>query len=158
MNRARIVGVLISVLPLLNVSSVAAQTNPRLGTWKLNVAKSKYEGAPPPKSETRTYTAASDGAVTLTASTVLKDGTIVTTSYTAQYDGKPYPYKGVNGDMITVKVVDAYQTDSTVTKGGKVVQTARSRVSTDGRTLTVITEGTDARGNASNSTRVYDKQ
>jgi hypothetical protein len=40
------------ILPL----TVRAQSgDPSLGTWQLNVAKSKFEPGPAPKSETRTY-------------------------------------------------------------------------------------------------------
>ena len=38
-----------------------AQTDPFIGTWKLNLAKSKYSPGPPPKSQTATYDAAGDG-------------------------------------------------------------------------------------------------
>jgi len=42
-------GVLLG-LDIVNASAQA--TDPRLGTWKLNVAKSKYEPGPAPKSLT----------------------------------------------------------------------------------------------------------
>ena len=38
-----------------------AQANPRIGTWKLNVAKSTYQQGKAPSSETRTYLATDDG-------------------------------------------------------------------------------------------------
>jgi hypothetical protein len=38
-----------------------AQENPFLGTWKLNVAKSKFNPGPAPKSLTRTITADGSG-------------------------------------------------------------------------------------------------
>jgi hypothetical protein len=158
MNPVLILSVLVLTLPLPRVHSTSGRANPRLGTWKLNVAKSKYDGAVRATSETRTYSAVSDDTITVTGHAMLADGTIQTTSYAAKYDGKPYPYKGVIGDMIKVKVVDAYETYVTVTLSGKVVQTARSRVSIDGRTLTLVTTGTDAAGKAFSSTRVYDKQ
>jgi hypothetical protein len=158
MNRVLILGVLALGLPLLNAQPTSAQANPRLGTWKLNVAKSKYEGISAAKSETRTYSRAADGATALTADAILADGTTQATNYTAKYDGKPYPYRGANGDTISVKVVDPFTTDSTVTGGGKVVQTAHSQVSADGKTLTLTTKGTDKVGKAFSSTRVYDKQ
>jgi len=42
-------------------------------------------------------------------------------------------------------------------KGGKVVTTGRSIVSTDGKSRTVTTTTTDANGKKTTSTRVYDK-
>ena len=38
-----------------------AQDNPFLGTWKLNTAKSKFEGAPAPQTLTRTVVAQGNG-------------------------------------------------------------------------------------------------
>jgi hypothetical protein len=93
MNRVLVLGVLALVMPVLATQSISAQANPRLGTWKLNVTKSKYEGTAPAKSETRTYSAAADGATTLMATATLADGSTQTTNYTAKYDGKPYPLK-----------------------------------------------------------------
>jgi hypothetical protein len=45
----------------VTAGSLVAQANPFVGTWKLDVAKSKYEGAPAPKSLTRTVTAEGAG-------------------------------------------------------------------------------------------------
>ena len=41
------------VLTLFFIGSLSAQTDPFLGTWKLNVKKSKFVPGPPRKSETR---------------------------------------------------------------------------------------------------------
>ena len=38
--------------------SASAQGDPLLGTWVLNVAKSKYTPGPPPKEQTTTFEAA----------------------------------------------------------------------------------------------------
>jgi hypothetical protein len=158
MNRALTLGVLAIVLTVPSAPSLLAQANPRVGTWKLNVAKSKFDGTATEKSETRVYTTSPDGAITLNASAVLADGTTQTTSFTAKYDGKPYPYKSASADTITIVAADGYVTDSTMTKGGKPVQTSHATVSKDGKTLTLMTKGTNPMGKAFSSTRVYDKQ
>jgi hypothetical protein len=118
----------------------------------------KYEGTAPQKSETRIYSSAADGAITLSANAVLADGTTQTTNFTAKYDGKPYPYKSSNGDTISIIAADGYATDSTIKKGASVVQTSHGTVSKDGKTLTLVTKGTDPMGKAFSSTRIYDKQ
>ena len=158
MNRALILGILAFVLTVPGAPSLLAQANPRIGTWKLTVAKSKYEGTSVEKSETRTYVAAAGGAISLNATAVLADGTRQTTSFTAKYDGKPYPYKSASADTIKIVASDGYVTDSTMTKGGKPVQTSHATVSKDGKTLTLMTKGTNSMGKAFSSTRVYDKQ
>jgi len=71
-------------LSLLVLSSVPllAQDNPFVGIWKLNLAKSKFEPGPAPKSQTRTV--CQDGALTLMESAA--DGTH---SYSyCQYTGR----------------------------------------------------------------------
>jgi hypothetical protein len=54
--------------------------------------------------------------------------------------------------------VDANTTRQTYKNGGKVTATQTSAVSADGKTRTVSTKGTDARGQAIDSVAVYEKQ
>jgi len=51
--------VAIIVLAVVGSGSLYAQSNPLVGTWKLNVAKSKFDPGPGPKSMTRTVEAQS---------------------------------------------------------------------------------------------------
>jgi hypothetical protein len=75
------------------------------------------------------------------------------------YDGKPYPTTGVPGiDSSAYTRVDANIVKFTRMNAGKVVQTGSHVVSSDGKTLTVITWGTDASGREINNVAVYDKQ
>src|SRR5437867_1646033 len=77
-----------AVVGILALScSVSAQTDPNVGTWKLNLAKSKYNGANAPKSSTVVVESAGQG-IKVTSTTVLADGTTRTIAYTANYDGK----------------------------------------------------------------------
>src|ERR1700752_5336098 len=80
-----------------------------IGTWKLNLAKSKYDPASlAPKSQTTKNEAAPDG-VKQTADIVDSTGKMIHTEYTAKYDGKDYPVKGdPNRDTVSVKKVDDY--------------------------------------------------
>ena len=64
-----------------------------LGTWKLNVAQSKFSPGPAPKSSTVTFKAAGQG-VSAVIDGVGPDGAKVHWEYTANFDGKPYPVKG----------------------------------------------------------------
>lgn len=67
-----IVGVAICVVTTFP-PGVFAQTDSFLGTWTLNVAKSKYSPGPPPKAQTSTYEAAGQG-VKVTAKGTGADG------------------------------------------------------------------------------------
>ena len=133
---------------------VLAQANPRIGTWKLNVAKSTYQQGQPPSSETRTYLATDDGGLQLTADALLSSGTKQPSGYRAKFDGKDYPYSGIAGDTIAI-TGDGWVSDSTIKMAGKVTQTSHSVISKDGKTMTQTTK--TASGQAM-STRVYNKQ
>jgi hypothetical protein len=134
-----------------------AQTN--IGTWKLNVAKSKYNAGTAPKSSIFTSVAAGAG-VKITLDSVAADGTASHSVYTAKYDGKDNPIVGSNasGDIIARTRVDANTTKSIYKKGGKVTVTQTAVVSSDGKTMTITAKGTNAAGQPVDSVTVYDKQ
>ena len=73
-----------------------AQSNPLIGTWELNLAKSKYSGASPPRSTTLPFTAEGQN-LALTADTIDAQGQMVKTVFSHIYDGKPHPTTGVPG-------------------------------------------------------------
>src|SRR6266436_5965307 len=159
--RALAFEVLISFAVVLGVGfvSVSAQTtDPRMGTWKLNVAKSQFSPGPPPQSLTVKVEPSGQGEK-VTAEFVNADGTRTTTQYTANFDGKDYPLTGSRiADTVSLKRIDARTTVRTDKKGGKVAQTLRRVVSQDGKTMTVTTKGTNAEGQAVNNVAVFNKQ
>lgn len=129
-----------------------------LGTWKLNVAESKYDPGPAPKEQTLTYEAAGR-AVRVTSQTVDPQGTNVLIQYTATYDGVDYPVSGgVDFDTTSLKRIDAFTVEGTRKLAGKVVQTFRRVVSQDRKRMTITTTGTNARGQRINNVVVYDRQ
>jgi hypothetical protein len=78
----------------VGLGHVSAQaSNPRLGTWKLNVEKSKYHPGPAPQSVTMKIEAAGEGEKATTEG-VNAAGVPTKTEYTAQYDGKDTPMTG----------------------------------------------------------------
>jgi hypothetical protein len=132
--------------------------DPRLGTWKLNVAQSKFSPGPPPQSLTVTVEAAGKGEK-VTAEFVNADGSRTSSEYTANFDGKDYPLTGSQiADTVSLKRINARTTVRTDKKGGKVAQTLRRVVSQDGKTMTVTVKGTNAQGQAVNNVDVFDKQ
>jgi len=108
----------------VDIANLSAQaSDPRMGTWKLNVAKSKYSPGPAPRSMTLKVEPSSQGEK-VTAEFVNTDGTRTTSQYTANFDGKDYPFTGsAVADTVSLKRIDARTTDRTDTKGGKVAQT-----------------------------------
>jgi hypothetical protein len=147
-------------LSLVASGLLLAQNNTQLGTWKLNLAKSKFSPGPAPKSETLTVEAQGDGA-RYSFEGVAADGGRITCSFTTNYDGKDSPTSGVcanGGDTAALKRVDANTMTATLKKAGKVVLTVRDVVSKDGRVSTAALKGTNEQGQPTSATEVWDKQ
>jgi hypothetical protein len=150
----------ITFLAVAGSSALRAQSNPLVGTWKLDVTKSKYDPGPTPKSLTRTVEAQGDG-VKYTFEGVAADGKPIAYGFTATFDGKDNPVTGsmANGaDTISAKRIDANHYVATQKKGGKVVGTSKVAVSKDGKVTTVDITGTNASGEKEHDVQVYDKQ
>ena len=154
--RARISWTTLGVI--VAAALLAAQADPRVGTWNLNVDKSKYSPGPAPKSQVLTIEAAGD-AEKVTSESVSATGQKSSTTYTAPYDGKPHPLKGSEiADTVTLKRVDSHTTERVDSKAGKSVQTYSRVVSKDGKTMTVTVKGTDAKGQAVSNVVVFEKK
>ncbi len=150
----------IFVLAAIACAPAFAQTNPATGTWKLNLEKSSYNPGPAPKSLTRTLEAQGDN-VKYSFEGISAEGTGVAYGFTATFDGKESPITGSmpgGADSISIKRIDANTFESTLTKAGKVIGTAKSEVSKDGKVTTVTAQGKNADGQPSTSSAVYDKQ
>jgi hypothetical protein len=151
------------VLSLLVLCSgpMFAQDNPFVGTWKLNLAKSKFDPGPAPKSLTRTIVAQGNGAK-YTLDGVAADGKPFSYSFTVKYDGKDYPVTGTGmpggADTIAIKLVGTNKAEATEKKGGKEVGKAEAEVSEDGKVSTVKIKGKTLDGKEFHSEAVYDKQ
>lgn len=143
----------------LLIGSGFAQSDPQVGLWRLNVAKSKYSPGPAPKSATTIIEAVGAGTK-VTVDQVMPDGTKRHWEFTANYDGKDSPVTGNNPDvdMVARTRIDANTVQTVSKKGGKVTTTQTSAVSSDGKTRTVTTKGVNASGQQVNNVAVYEKQ
>ena len=143
----------------LAVQAPAQTGDPFVGTWRLNVSKSKYSPGPTPKSITTTYEAAGQG-YKVSVKNEPASGPVRQYSYTTNLDGKDTPVTGnnPNADMIAAKRIDAHTIEIVNKKGGKVTTTQRNVVGTDGKTRTVTTTGTDGQGQKLNDVGVFEKQ
>jgi hypothetical protein len=141
-------------------STLHAQSNPLVGTWELNTAKSKYDPGPLPKSLTRTVEAQGDG-VKYTFAGVAADGNPIAYGFSVQFDGKDNPISGSmpqGADTISAKRTDSNHYVATLKKGGKVIGSAKVSVSKDGKVTTVDSTGTTASGAKGHDLQVYDKK
>jgi hypothetical protein len=152
--------VVLGVLVAADVAQLSAQgKDARVGTWKLNVAKSKYDPGPPPQSQTLKVEAVGKGEK-VTSETMTADGKKVTVTYTANFDGKDYPLTGsaLGADKVSLKRIAARTTERIDKKDGKPVVTIRRVVSADGKTMTATVKGTNAEGKPMNNVAVFEKQ
>ena len=153
--------ILTRALIALAITTVAAfGADNTLGTWKLNVAKSKYTPAPFPLKSLTITREASDGGVKQTTTGEQADGTAINASYTAKYDGKDVQVTGnAPYDTIAIKQVNANTvTDERKKTGGPYKATGRTVVSNGGKTMTNTVKGTDADGKEFTQILVFDKQ
>lgn len=142
---------------ILSGSTLLAADN-WVGSWKLNLAKSKSSPGPAPKSQVLKFEASGD-AITLTSDGVNAAGEATHGSYTSRFDGKDVPWAGnPDADTASPRRIDANTYENTWKKGGKVTVTAKAVVSKDGKTLTVSQTGKNSKGETVNNTSVYDRQ
>ncbi len=147
----------LTVAVCLVAAAVSFASNPNMGTWKLNEAKSKI---PPmaPKNNTVVYEAAGD-KVKVTVDGTDGAGKPTHNEWTGKFDGKDYPLTGdPTSDSRSYKNIDDRTTELTNKKDSKVTITGRIVVSADGKSRTVTVSGTDAQGKNVPYTATYDKQ
>ena len=126
--------------------AAAATPDPVIGSWELNIAKSKFTSGPVLKSQSRTYSQSGD-SIAVVIKSVGSDGKETTMQTTYKLDGKDYPVTGAPGwDTISGKQVDSNTAEFTVKKGGKVIGKISRTVSKDGKTLTSRQNTTTAKG------------
>ena len=141
----------------LNATTVAPDNN--IGTWKMNVAKSKFSPGPAPKSQTLKIEAWGEDGVKYIADGVDADGKASRWDLQAKYDGKFYPFKGnADADMLAYKRIDANTVEAVTQRAGKETGKTVVVVSKDGKTRTLTQTGTNAKGEKINNLIVYDKQ
>ncbi len=156
MQRMRLVSSVAVALAVVVIGGTALAQS--VGTWKLNLAKSKYTEGQAPKSSTLVYEPAGAG-IKVTVDMMPADGPAIHYAYSANYDGKDVSVVGnPNGDMAARTRVDATTTKLVNKKDGQVVSNMTLVDSADGKTLTITTTGKDGKGQNIDSVAVYEKQ
>lgn len=140
----------------LHGQSPAAEQDLLLGSWQLDLAKSRYTPGPPPRSEVRTYVRDAEG-MKGTIRRRRDDGKEEVIEYRADFD-REYPVIGTASyDTIRLKRIDAHTAEAVLSHAGRVFGTARRAISDDGRTLT-ITFRQENQGILESNVAVYRKQ
>ena len=145
------------VLATVLFASPVFAADPIVGTWKLDVAKSKFVAGRELTAGTRVYTEA-NGLYTLEQKLTGADGKEM--SYQVQYrDGKEAKQATAGPtDTTLAKKIDANTWDFDLKKDGKVVGHVHRVVSADGKTLTVHNTGVQRSGTTGDGTLVFHKQ
>jgi hypothetical protein len=132
--------VAVCILVFAFAGGLAAAENPFAGTWKLNPAKSKFTG------DTMKFEKNPSGAISWSGSGL---------TYTFKVDGKEYT--GPLGGTIVWKQIDDHTWESTYKRKGILLSTDTSKLSPDGKTITVVSKGTKPNGETFQDTAVYER-
>ena len=129
-----------------------------LGTWRLNIAKSKFNPGPPPESQTRAYELYRDGIRT-TVRTVYAGGNTSFVQFVSDYSGDQVPISGSpDADMIALKSVDADTAEAELYHAGRAIGRVRRVISRDGQTMTIAVELNNLEGVRVTNLQVFEKQ
>ena len=160
----RIGFVLTALLTISLAGTAAAQSkdDPSIGTWKLNVAKSKFTPGPPIQGDTRSYEVNEAGWLFVTTETIQPDGTRTGVRFAAKFDGKAYPQIGrfaPTVTLITYEPVDRRTLKYTQRDtSGKIVSTNTRTVSADGKTMLIEQRTTNASGQPVVNIELFERQ
>ena len=140
----------------LFMAPVCFAQNLNLGTWKLNEAKSKIT-AGSAKNHTVVYETVGD-QIKVTVDGTDGDGNATHNEWTGKFDNKDYALVGdPTADTRAYRKQGARTLLMTVKKAGKVTINGRIVVTANGKSRTVTTTGTDAKGKRFRTVAVYDK-
>ena len=156
--RTATLGLILATATVSIISLSAQASDPLAGTWELNLAKSKFSPGPPPKSQTRTYEVTGQQEKMI-GKGIDAAGKPTLLQFTANRDGKDYPYTGApSHDTISLTPVDTFTTTYTSKRAGKVVATGTRVISKDGKTMTISGKGTNPKGQPVENILVFDKR
>jgi hypothetical protein len=147
------------LLAVFGLAGLLCAASPFAGTWKLNVAKSKFN---PPSSTLKSNTVKiedQDNGLKFTMDVVDATGAVIHSEEAPKFDGKDYPIKGSpTTDTVTLRRIDTNTFEHVSKKGGKEVERVRVVISKDGKTSTVTAKSKDAKGQEITSISIYEKQ
>jgi hypothetical protein len=140
----------------LTVSMSAFAADPFVGTWKINIEKSKLSD-PARWKGTVAIMEPTAGGLRNTFERPMPDGQIRRTSSVLFY-GKDTPAEGSPGDTTITERIDSFHLRVIYKTNGKQTSVLESTVSPDGKTITDTHKGTGRSGKPLDEIRVYDKQ
>jgi hypothetical protein len=148
-------GVLVFVVLLLACTVALGQHDAFLGTWKLDLAKSKFNSGPPPKSTTVKFEAWQDG-YKVTFDTITAQGQTTHREAIFRFDGKEHPVPGAaHPTTLEYRRINSRAIEVLMRVDGKVTVRTGNVVSPDGKTRTVTETRINAQGQTSSNRVVF---
>ena len=141
------------------VGQSPAPGDPRvLGTWNLDVARSKFTPGPTPTSQIRTYEPNANG-YKATIKTTYASRKPTSVEYVANYDSLEYPVSGSpDYDTIRLKKIDSSTSEAVLGHAGKVFATTRRVLSDDGQTMTITFHADEQQGTRIHNVMIFTRQ
>jgi hypothetical protein len=148
----------VCLLVSLGFAVSAWGADPFVGTWKLNIGKTKVITGLSPKEGTITKRLEGDHYI-VTESNTFGNGTHVAVRSIEPIDGGKIKYEqGRSESTDIVKRLNRNTREYTRTRGGKVVLTEQLIISKDGASMTDRAKGTNAQGEPFDRIEVWEKQ
>jgi hypothetical protein len=157
----------ILTLAMLITSAVlwgqGGQPDPQMGTWQLNLSKSKFSPGPAPQSATITIEPYDKDGLKVSIELWNARGEKLSITYSPRFDGKEYPRietgaGAVSGQTITLRRIDARTVERIAYLAGKKLTTEQWIISSDGKTRYTVQTGPDPHGQQVNNLIVWEKQ
>ena len=139
-------------------TATAQPSDPWIGTWRLNVARSSFNPGPPPRVQTIDIQSREGDGLYVVTNGVDAAGRPTHTERLAKFDGRDYPAQGFEQPTTQAFTRVDDRSYAIVSKaGGRIITRTRVTVSSDGRTMTTVTTGDVGQGPI-NNTQVLEKQ
>ena len=129
--------------------------DPQVGTWVLDLSKSKLQDDSPPLSETQRIEIVK-GGLRVIDETTTQSGRIIRSEWTMKYDGKDYPVKGISHRLtIAARRIDQWTFEFTTKAAGHIAVIGQIVCSPDGNSKTISTR---SEGSSDRTVMVWRRQ
>ena len=171
-NPIFVLGTVLTWSVLVAAQGSAPTSDPIVGTWKVNVAKSTYNPGPPPPptiATLRQYSTMDGGWIRFVQTNVTQQGDPAIQVGVFKVDGQRHPVHNLNtmaGLMTTGKPtnvvrsyrrIDAYSTEFITYTDGVASNPSVRTVAKDGKSFSETTKGKNAQGQEFNNVVVYER-
>jgi hypothetical protein len=150
----------VAAFVIVSATAQAQATDPWVGTWKVNLAKSTYSPGPAPKTAGTAKIESAPNGIKITIDGADAKGQPIHTESVSMFDGKDTPVDGAPALNTTeaLKRIDGRTFEAQGKVGGKPTVTTRVVVSADGKTMTATQTGQDIKGQPIKNVIVLDRQ